>query len=126
MPIVERAPQVFSSLAVGLVNAMRTTKVVGKPQPDNRRPEVAVVRRNELVGLFADNVLHKILYQTIELTATDSTFFGTLSRFAICVTLTGVHAASCKRSIAIRFRLRRSSLPVPSTGSTSTLMNEWR
>lgn len=65
VPIVEGSLQVFGSLAVGLVNAVRKTKVVGKPQPDNRRPESAVARRNELVGLFADNVLHKILYQTI-------------------------------------------------------------
>jgi len=65
VPIVEGSLQVFGSLAVGLVNAVRTTKVVRKPQIDNRRPESAVARMNELVGLFADNVLHKILYQTI-------------------------------------------------------------
>lgn len=65
VPIIEGPFQVFGSLAVDLVNTMCTTKVVGKPQPDNRRPESAVVRRNKLVGLFANNVLHKILYQTI-------------------------------------------------------------
>ena len=65
VPIVEGSLQVFGSLAVGLVNAVRPAKVVGKPKSDNRRPESAVARRNELVGLFADNGLHRILYQTL-------------------------------------------------------------
>jgi hypothetical protein len=76
--IVEGSLQVFDSLTVGLVNTVCATKVVGKPQTHNRRPESAVARRNELVGLFADNVLHKIFYQTFWTTAIYSVFFGTL------------------------------------------------
>jgi len=59
MPLGKRPFQMFCSLAVDLMNAVHTAKVVREAEAHDEGPQSAVAWRGELIRPFDDNGLHR-------------------------------------------------------------------